>query len=92
MEKEILDALKGVINYRARPFKLPKSERLPPEWEPERSHLGDRYYSYVINHWIPKQPDSSALMKLFIPCDFDLIRFARLIIDPGPGTRTRKAA
>lgn len=92
MEKEILDALKSVINYRARPFKLPKSDKLPPDWEPERGHLGDRYYSYVINHWIPNQPDCGALMKLFILCDFDLIRFARLIIDPGPGTRNWKVA
>jgi hypothetical protein len=92
MEKEILDVLQKVISWQSRFVKLPKSTALPSDWEPNNMDLGGRYYSYVINHWIVVQPDSKALMKLFILCGFDLIRFVRLIIGTDGGTRMQRAA
>lgn len=87
MNKEILDTLKNVMAYRRRVFKLPKSTKLPAEWREKEVHTGVAYYSFVINRWMASQPDSGALMKLFILCDLDMMRFVRLIIDAGPGTR-----
>ena len=43
----------------------------------------DRWYSYLINDWIPNQPDFSELMKLFVECDFDPMPFVKkLVVGP----------
>ena len=53
---------------------------------------GNQLYSYVINEWIPNQPDSPALMKLFILCGFKAIPFFQIIIQPPPGKKPSENA
>lgn len=47
------------------------------------------FYSYVINDWIPEQPDFQVLMKLFILLNFDLKLFFQFLVQPPPGKKPR---
>lgn len=56
----------SLIKYKDRAPKLPA--RPKPFIAGEKAT--DEWYSYLINEWIPNQPDSEKLMYLFIECGF----------------------
>lgn len=72
-----------IIPYKQRLYKWPSKG-------PNRSFSNDdELYSWMINDWIPKQPDSNQLMVLFIRLKFSLREFIKAV-GPGPGSGTRK--
>lgn len=80
-----MDDLK-IIPYRARLYKWPR---------PARVHFkdDDELYDWMVNDWIPSQPDSSDLIALFIRLKFCLNEFIITVgPKPGGGSRKRKAA
>lgn len=76
-----------ILPYERRPYKWPKPGPNRPFWD---DHT---LYSWMINDWIPAQPDSFALMVLFIELEFQLKPFLRIVgPKPGGGSRKRLAA
>ena len=60
-----------------------KEPRLKPIHDKPEATLGDtdNWYSWLINDWIPNEPDSEELMKLFIGCGFNVAVFVGLVVD-----------
>ena len=87
--KQIQDALKTVkiLAYRSRVYRWPKPGPNRPFWD------DDSLYSWMVNDWIVKQPDSEQLMLLFIRLGFSLHLFIHAV---GPtsngGTRKKLVA
>jgi hypothetical protein len=63
-----------VIPYKEREVKLKRpSDFASPQGQTIQGC--DAWYSYMINDWIPGQPDAGELMALFIACDFQPLPF-----------------
>lgn len=76
-----------VLSYSSRLFKIPPAG-------PSRPFTNDdEVYTWIINEWIPKQPDSEELMRLFICCVFNMKTFLRLVLSrPRGGGKPVEAA
>ena len=75
------------IPYKQRVFKWFKST------DPRCPYFNDdELYSWMINEWIPKQPDSNTLMRIFILLDFDIRSFIKHIGPSGGGGSRKKVA
>ena len=78
-----------ILPYKRRVYKIPKPGPNSP------FSNDDELYSFIINEWMPKQPDFYVLAKLFIvDFNFDFKKLLYAIFDNpgGPGKKNKKAA
>lgn len=67
----LIDLVDNLPEYKSRKPRLMMSSKY--------ENYGD-FYSYVINDWIPAQPDARNLMIIFINLGFNLLSFVEIII------------
>jgi hypothetical protein len=67
---------KRVLSYKERSEKL----RRPSDFGQLPALAYSRWYSYLINEWIPCQPDSGELMGVFIDCQMCPTDFVKRLV------------
>lgn len=60
--------------------------RKEPRLKPIRT-LGDKWYDWLINEWIPNEPDAAELMKLFLDCGCNAAVFIALVVGGEKGEK-----
>lgn len=68
-----MEIIKGLPPYKSR-----SEPRLKKYIELERANEGEGY-SWLINDWIPSEPDAENLMDLFILLGFSTIAFVEVV-------------
>lgn len=73
--ERILQILEKMPDYKTR-----KEPRLKPALTHKDAQGYRDPYSFIINDWIPNEPDMVDLMELFILCNFNSVPFVELVV------------